>query len=61
MNYKGECCCIMINHGNKDFAFCEGDRIAQFVVQKVPKVDFEVVNFISSSERGQGGFGSTGV
>lgn len=59
--YRGECNVILINHGNKEFSFVDGDRIAQFVVSKVPSVDVEVVSELSETERGSGGFGSTGV
>ena len=59
--YRGECCCILVNHGDKDFAFVEGDRIAQFVVQKVPSVMLCKTNEFTKTERGSGGFGSTGV
>lgn len=61
MNYKGECCVILINHSDKDFAFACGDRIAQFVVQKVPCVELVEVDELSESDRGSGGFGSSGV
>jgi dUTP pyrophosphatase len=60
-SYKGECCCILVNHGTKDFAFACGDRIAQFVVQKVPCVELIEVDELSESDRGSGGFGSSGV
>jgi dUTP pyrophosphatase len=60
-SYKGECCCILVNHGTKDFSFACGDRIAQFVVQKVPCVELVEVNELSESDRGSGGFGSSGV
>ena len=61
MNYKNECCCVLINHGTKDFSFVRGDRIAQFVVQKVPRVELVEVDELSESDRGLGGFGSSGV
>ena len=59
--YRGECNVILVNYGYKDFAFVEGDRIAQFVVAKVPFVDVEIVDELSETKRGAGGFGSTGV
>lgn len=59
--YRGECNVILVNYGYRDFPFVEGDRIAQFVVAKVPSVDIEVVSELSETERGSGGFGSTGV
>lgn len=59
--YRGECNVILVNHGNKEFSFITGDRIAQFVVSKVPSVSVEVVKELSETNRGTGGFGSTGV
>ena len=61
MNYKGECCVILINHSDKNFSFAAGDRIAQFVVSKVPCVELVEVDELSESDRGSGGFGSSGV
>jgi dUTP pyrophosphatase len=60
-SYKGECCVILANFGGKDFPFACGDRIAQFVVQKVPCVELVEIDELSESDRGSGGFGSSGV
>ena len=59
--YRGEVCVILINHGNDSFAISRGDRIAQMVVQELPKVKLVVAESLSDSDRGAGGFGSTGT
>lgn len=59
--YRGECNIILVNHSDKVFSFVTGDRIAQFVVARVPAVYVDIVNELSETERGSGGFGSTGV
>lgn len=60
--YRGECKVILHNN-NKDLAFSvrKGDRIAQFVVKQAPQASFYVVDELSNSDRGSGGFGSTGL
>ena len=58
--YRGEVGVIMFNHGPEEFAIKRGDRIAQMVIAELPVVELEVVNALSDSDRGEGGFGSTG-
>ena len=58
-DYRGDVGVILINHGNEDFIIEDGDRIAQLVIMKVEKPNFIISN-IDESERGTGGFGSTG-
>ena len=58
--YRGEVCVILINHGTEPFVISRGDRIAQMVIQELPEVSLELVKELPSSERGAGGFGSTG-
>lgn len=59
--YRNEVGVILINTGNKSFTVNVGDRIAQMVIQKLPKVEvIEVDELSNPSERGQAGFGSTG-
>lgn len=58
--YRGEVGVIMFNHGPEEFAIKRGDRIAQMVIAELPVVELEVVNALSNSDRGEGGFGSTG-
>ena len=60
-DYRGEIKVILINHGNKPFIIRNGDRIAQMVVCPIVQAKFEQVDELSDTERGSGGFGSTGV
>lgn len=60
-DYRGEVKIILINHGNSAFVINNGDRIAQLVVAPVSAAVFVKVDSLSDTERGQGGFGSTGV
>jgi dUTP pyrophosphatase len=58
--YRGEVGVIMINHGKETFHVHIGMKIAQMVIQHVLRVDVEECGELSSSQRGEGGFGSTG-
>jgi dUTP pyrophosphatase len=59
--YRGEVACILINHDlTNEVSFKKGDRIAQLVIQKVEEADFIEVEELPGSDRGAGGFGSTG-
>jgi len=60
-DYRGEIKVILINLGDKDFVINNGDRIAQMVVAPVTQASFELTSELSDTERGTGGFGSTGV
>jgi dUTP pyrophosphatase len=60
-DYRGEVKVILINHGSEPFRIARGDRIAQLVIAPVTRAHFEQVNALSQTERGTGGFGSTGV
>jgi len=60
--YRGEIKVILINHDKwKEFKIKRGDRIAQLVIQKVEQPVFREVSELDSTDRGTGGFGSTGV
>lgn len=60
--YRGEIFVPLINHDpEREFVINPGDRIAQMVIMRVPRVEFIEVDELSDSERGEGGFGSTGV
>lgn len=59
--YRGEVGVIMINHGKEVFHIHIGMKIAQMVIQYVLQVDVEECDSMSDSQRGEGGFGSTGV
>ena len=58
--YRGEVGVILINHGDCAFIIKRGDRIAQMLVQALPSVALEPSSELSSSDRGAGGFGSSG-
>jgi len=60
-DYRGELKVIMINLSNEIQTINHGDRIAQMVIAKYEQVDLIQVDELSESERGSGGFGSTGV
>ena len=59
--YRGEVGVILINHGTEPFVVEKGMRIAQMVIQRVPEVELVVVDSVSDSERGERGFGSSGL
>jgi dUTP pyrophosphatase len=59
-DYRGELGVILMNSGKDDFNIEVGDRIAQIVLCPVVKIEFEIVEDLSVSDRGAGGFGSTG-
>ncbi len=60
-DYRGEIGAIMINHGTEDFVIERGMRIAQLIVAPVSRVAWAETDELSETERGAGGFGSTGV
>lgn len=60
-DYRGEIGVILVNLGEGDFEITRGLRIAQMVIAPVSRVDLIAVDSVEASERGVGGFGSTGV
>jgi len=60
-DYRGEIKVILINHSKIEFQIEHQMRIAQIVVAEFQKTNFEIVNDLSSTTRGSGGFGSTGT
>lgn len=60
-DYRGELKVILVNLSHEDFTINNGDRIAQMVIAKHERAEFREVQELSSTERGAGGFGSTGV
>jgi dUTP pyrophosphatase len=60
-DYRGEIKVILINHGAEALALRRGDRIAQMVVAPVTRAEWDEVAALDDTERGAGGFGSTGV
>jgi dUTP pyrophosphatase len=59
-DYRGEVKVILINHGPGPFVITRGERIAQMVISPVTQASFEVVTQLDATDRGGGGFGSTG-
>ena len=59
-DYRGEIKICLINWGDKEFVVNDGDRIAQLVVAKYVRAEISVVDSLSDTERGEGGFGHTG-
>jgi dUTP pyrophosphatase len=59
-DYRGEIAVLLINHGSEPFTIRRGERIAQMVIAAVVRADFVSVAALSSTDRGGGGFGSTG-
>lgn len=60
-DYRGELKVLLINHGEDPWEIKKGERIAQLVIAPVVRAQVSVVTELSETERGQGGFGSTGV
>ena len=59
-DYRGDVGVILINHSDEEFVVNSGDRIAQLVISKFEKVDWETSDKINLTSRGASGFGSTG-
>ena len=59
-DYRGEIKVILINHGKEDFIITRGMRIAQMVIARYEQMQIVEVTSLDSTERGAGGFGSTG-
>jgi dUTP pyrophosphatase len=60
-DYRGEIGVILINLSSKPFTIASGDRIAQLVIAKHERADWTEVTSLEETERGAGGFGSTGI
>lgn len=59
-DYRGEIKVILVNLSNEEFVINPGERIAQMVVARYEKVEWDSVDVLDETERGAGGFGSTG-
>jgi len=59
-DYRGEIKVIIINHSREVFKIKNGDRIAQLIFSKVEKATWKILNKLDETNRGEGGFGSTG-
>ena len=60
-DYRGEICVVLFNHSETDFEVKQGDRIAQLILEKIKTPVVQEVQNLGSTERGIGGFGSTGI
>ncbi len=60
-DYRGEVCVILVNLGAEDFVVERGERIAQLVLARHEVIEWEEVSELADTERGAGGFGSTGA
>jgi len=60
-DYTGNVGVVLFNHAQEDFEIKKGDRIAQFVCEKIEYPEIEEVTSLNCTERGEGGFGSTGT
>lgn len=60
-DYIGDVGVILVNISNEDFVVQPGDRIAQMVINKFEQAEFEIVEKLDKTERGEGGFGHTGI
>ncbi len=60
-DYRGQVCVLLINLGEEDFTIRRGDRIAQGVIAAAPQWPLIEVEDLDATDRGAGGFGSTGV
>ncbi len=59
-DYRGEVAVLLINHGGAPFTIRRSERIAQLIIAPVARAELVPVDVLSSTERGAGGFGSTG-
>ena len=60
-DYRGELCVLLINLGTEDFTVENGDRIAQAIITQTGRACFIQKDELSDTERGSGGYGSTGI
>ena len=60
-DYRGEIGVIAINHGDAEVTFHHGDRIAQLIIAPVVHAELHVVDELCETDRGEGGFGHTGL
>ena len=60
-DYRGEISLILVNLSDEEFVIEDGERVAQMVIAKHEQADWEVVVELVETERGAGGFGSTGI
>ena len=59
-DYRGEIKILLINHGDQPFTIQDGERIAQMIIAKHETIRWTITDSLNSTERGEGGYGSTG-
>ena len=59
-DYRGEICVILINLSNDVYIIKDGERISQMIISRHEKVEWDLVEFLEETGRGEGGFGHTG-
>jgi len=59
-DYRGEVRVVLVNHGEEAFRITPGERVAQLLVQRVEQATFVAAPRLAATDRGEGGFGSTG-
>ena len=60
-DYRGEVKVILVNHGDAEFVVNRGDRIAQMVISRYERIEWDEVAVLGETARGEGGFGHTGT
>lgn len=60
-DFRGGICILVLNCSNEDITITKGERIAQFVLSPIEQIDWKSVETLDETERGEGGFGHTGV
>ena len=60
-DYRGEVKVVLTNFGKNEFIINRGDRIAQMIISRYERVEWELSDSLNDTERGAGGFGSTGI
>lgn len=60
-DYRGEVMVLLINLSDEDFVINDGERIAQMIIARYAQVSMESVEMLDETERGEGGYGHTGV
>lgn len=58
--YRGTIGVILINHSKSEYWVAKGERIAQLIIHKTPKIELNIVDNLDDTERGEGGFGHSG-
>ena len=60
-DYRGEICIILINLSQEEFVVNDGERVAQMIIARHEQGEFQLVEQLDETERGEGGYGHTGV